>query len=277
MNAYLAALREAGEELPIAVAGALVSMHVGKLVTLAEHSTSCFDKFVDAVRPWASSVPIVFDSADVATWKLCALSGLSAKAKCDWYLSTMFNNFFVPLVDGGQPKASQVAAFATADIEAWEREQDVVADDTTVATMVMALRCFRFMLCVIEMKINTLSADTWEIIDYMSKIHNTAGTGPDVPVVVSVSEDPFYKERLQQPLKARIVIELHGDSLQKDIEFVRTFNGDWDRIGQVMQVLKNICVYIAELDDIFSEPIVQLALGKVKNIIKTGLQALGGI
>ena len=39
LNAYLAALHEAGEELPISVSGALVSMHVGKLVTLAEHST----------------------------------------------------------------------------------------------------------------------------------------------------------------------------------------------------------------------------------------------
>ena len=277
LNAYLAALHEAGEELPISVSGALVSMHVGKLVTLAEHSISCFDKFVDAERPWPSSVPIVFDQTDVTTWKLSALSGLSAKAKCDRYMSTMFNKFFVPLIDGGQPKAIQVSAFATANIEAWELEQDVDADDTTVATMVMALRCFRFMLCLTEMQINTLSADTWEIIDYVSKVHNTAGTGPGVLVAVRVNEDPFYKERLQQFLKARTVIELHGDSLQKDIEFVGTLNGDWDRIDQVMQVLKNICVYIGELDDVFSEPIVQLALGNVKDIIKTGLQALGGI
>eukprot|EP00972_Heterocapsa_arctica_P028139 4140031-Heterocapsa_arctica.AAC.1 len=80
-------------------------MQVGKLLMLAEQSTSSYDKFLDAVS--ITSVPIVFDSTDVATWKLSALGGLSAKAKCDWYLSTMFNKFFVPLIDGGQPKASQ--------------------------------------------------------------------------------------------------------------------------------------------------------------------------
>jgi len=277
MLTFLRVIHGAGEDFPLAVKGALVSLQVGKYLAAAEHDTEKYNIFIDAVKPWSTRTDCVFCPLDPKTWKLSALTGLSEKARCDWFLSTVFAKLFVPMVDAGAPKMQQVLAFSKAFIEAWESDDESEAGDYTMQVMMVALRAFRFMEIIASMDIQKLieSEDAWESLIFMSKLGSgSQGTTVDVLVATSVAEDEFYKGRLDQLLGYKSAIEQHGPGMQKDRAALEAMAGTVGDAGELEAILKHVCVYSLDLDEQLSHGIASLALMKTKKVLHAGLMRM---
>ena len=271
---YLASLHMASEDIPIAVQGALVSLEVGRLLQAAEHNTSKYGAFIAAVKPWSLQTDSVFDPLDPQTWVLSSLTALSERARCDWFLSTVFAKFFVPMVDAGAPKMAQVLAFSEAFIKAWETDDEVEAGDHTMGIMMLALRCFRFMEIVASFDMDKIisSDDAWDTLSFMSKLgQGSQGTSVDVLVATSVAEDAFYKRRLDDLMGFKAAILSHGFGIKRDMTLLQCMDGGFTEVEILKECLMNVCIYTIELDPKFTDRIVPLALETTKAVLRSGI------
>ena len=259
-------------QLPFATQGALLSLHIGRILQAAEHSQAKFDELIKATAPWGCTVPDAFKPMDRTTWVLRSLGNMTEKAKVEWFSDTIFSGFLVKLLEEGEARASHASAFALHLQSAWEEEVETEVGDATAQCMETILRCVRCLLMLHSFDMDMMTSDAWEDLDYIMKRAAATGSGADVLFAITMQENDYWSGRVKKLGDARSGIQQHGAQLKLDTDFLDSLCPAADFASpEIPKVLQRLCLYTTVMPDEAIAQFLKLAKGKIMSAIKVAL------
>lgn len=274
LDINLATMASASVTLPLPVKFALVSLEVGALLEAAEHDKLRIKPFLDHLKPWASADTKAFNMLERSTWKLSALNDLPERQRVEWYMSTLFLNFLVPLVDKGMAAASHLQEVCAAVLSEWDKDSaEVELSDASAANMESALGCWRALDIILSLNLVAMTAEMWDDLDAMKKNSRRASSAVEVALAMSIEDNAWYRERLSLLLDNRAAVERHQAQIAADIAEVKNMQEKFlhDEVDGLCKLLGRLCMYKSDLPDAMTTNLLETALAKFKSIMQSGI------
>jgi hypothetical protein len=260
-------------QLPFPTQGALLSLHIGRILQAAEYAQDKFKELIQAAAPWPScSAPDAFKPMDRTTWLLSSLGGMTEKKKVEWFCDTIFSGFLIKLLEEGEARASHATAFAVCIQDAWEQEVETEVGDATAQCMETILRCVRCLMMLHTFDLDMMTSGAWEDLGYIMKRAAATGSGADVLFAITMLENDYWSGRVKKLGEARSGIQQHGAQLKQDTAFLKTLSPEADfATPELPKILQRLCLYTSEMPEEAIAKVLQLAKDKTKAVIKFAL------
>lgn len=268
--ANLRSMEEHDTPLPTEVLSCLVSIAAAGLIGPAEHSDQALHDLLRCAKPWTVGEPSLFKYDDKKTWILSNAQGLTESEKLDWFIETFMSNFLVELLSAGEAKSARVFATCAALIARWDEDtSDAEIGDATAQAMDSCLKIARVLQAIISYDVSPLTPDTWEDIDYISKLRESASDTVDCSMAVAIADADWYNERLTKLLLFRVAVERSSEQFVADMNFWESLGTGFDpgRVADMRAGLSRLCVCGQELPESMTSQLAGKVCAKVKDII----------